>query len=113
MNINLLHEWHTIETEYMVVNKVAVQDLLADKAYLLPLLLELPAQIQPYFAGSHLSLDIFIDPEVEASAKLLMLIATEKEPDAVLDALEAFDSAWWLKNRPRSQGDLIIDVEFA
>ena len=112
MKIEHIDEWRMIEHEYIVNDGNAVSHFLADRSYLIPILIELPARIRQYFDSAQLSLEVFVDPEVADYVKLLALINTELDPEQALDTMEKFDKQWWLKNKPRTQGELIIDVEF-
>ena len=113
MNIDHLNEWDMIENQFNMSNRDTISEFLVDRTFLAQLLLELPEKIPVCFPDSQLSLEIWNDPEIEDNAKLLALIRTKLDPEEALDVMESFDREWWIENRPRTQGELVIDVEFA
>jgi len=89
-----------------------VEQFLEKHPFLVPLLLEAPAEIERYFPGDELFLEAVIDPEAASleDEELFLLIATKIDPEESVEKLWELDDKWWLKAADMSQNKLEITL---
>jgi hypothetical protein len=88
----------------------AVTAFLAGYPELRPVLTELPAAVERYFAPDQdLSLAVMTDPD-DGSRQLVATILTPFWPHEALQRLDHFDKQWWLDQAGR-YGHLIVTIE--
>ncbi|NEP42081.1 MAG: hypothetical protein F6K35_23805 [Okeania sp. SIO2H7] len=89
-----------------------VVQFLEKHPFLLPLLLEAPKQINTFFPGDELFLEVAIDPEAASPEdnELFLLIVTNIDPEEAVEKLWEFDDKWWLKASDKSRNKLEISL---
>jgi len=81
---------------YTIEKPDEVLAFLKENAFLVPTLLEAPAQIHTYFPGSELFLIVFYVPESPENTHVTVWIGSKLEPAAALDKLDELDKVWSL-----------------
>jgi hypothetical protein len=89
-------EIRQLEKNYQIKNLPEVLEFIAQHPELLPVLQEAPAQIEVYFPGQGLSLEVDYDPEIKDWVYLVISILTAGEAREVLDQLHRLDYEWAL-----------------
>ena len=89
-----------------------VEKLLEKHPFLVPLLLEAPAEIQHDFPGDELFLEAVLDPEAASleDEELFLLIVTKIDPEESVEKLWQLDDNWWLKASDLSLNKLEITL---
>ncbi len=80
--------------------------------FLMPLLLEASPHLGRCFGDVPTILKVYHDPE-DGSQELMVDIQTRLSPDALVEAVNAFDTAWWLDALDRADGKLMFYGGFA
>jgi len=101
-----------LERLYTFREREEVLWFLESYPFLASLLLEAYDNIGNYFPHTQVFLEVVSDPEATNDYQLVSSIATNLDPDEVIDTLEEFDEDWWLDALDRAQGKLCINVEF-
>jgi len=101
-----------VEHLYIFRRKAEVIAFLQSYQFLVPLLLEVYANVSEYFGPSpEVVLEVVSDPEAEYR-ELFALVRTNLSPTEALARLKRFDQEWWLDTSDRAQCMLNVDVEY-
>lgn len=98
---------------YRLRRSSQVLEFLASESALIPTVTGASPRIREHFPDADLVLEFMPDPEVPASAQLLILIHTNLPVDEALDKLDLVDENWWFDTSHDARGRLCVDVEFA
>ncbi len=79
--------------------------------FLVPILLEAPAQIKPYFPESPLALEMFIDPEGIGVRSLLIVIPTRLDVDTAFEKFNQIHDDLWFQRWDETQHKLDLYME--
>lgn len=101
-----------LEAIYTFRNPHEISTFLAAHPSLADMLLQAYPHIQFYFPDSPCFLEVRSGLGTPENPQLFLFIVTTQEPQIALTALQKFVDAWWVENKPRAQGHLVIDVEF-
>jgi len=82
-----------------------IRDFLQDNEYLNPLLSDAYNNLQSYFPGS----TIFMEVE---HGELVISVGTKLPPEQAIENLDKFDEEWWLDACIDSRAKLCITVEY-
>jgi hypothetical protein len=85
-----------LENNDQIENLPEVLEFIAQHPELVPVLQEAPAQIEVYFPGQALSLEVDYDPEIKDMVYLVISILTAGEATEVLSQLHRLDLEWAL-----------------
>jgi len=97
-----------VETTYRFRSTRRVHEKLINAPYLLPLLLEIPAQVTAAF-GEGTVLELDGDPIKRfEDHELTVGIRAKCGHDEALEKLIAFDIAWWNEHEPSANGKMIV-----
>jgi hypothetical protein len=105
-DIQILEELYTFRERRKVIG------FLETYPFLVSLLLESHYEVQEYFEGAQLFLEVFSDPEKIEKDELIIYISTNLPPAEANRCLLEFDKNWWLKVSNLSHDKLCIDVEY-
>src|SRR5690349_3282540 len=101
------NEIESLEKFYTFRNRAEILEFLAQYAFLLPVLLEAPEKIRPYFADNELVLEVTRDPEIVDYVQLFLKIIIEDDTDEAIDKAldtEEIMSYNWYLNLPNEVG---------
>lgn len=101
-----------LEQQFSLPEPGTVHALLVTHPYLMDLLLEAGAQLQPYFPTATLWLGVANDPDDVSYSQLLVAIGTNLSAEAADAQLQHFVEAWWLDEMYRAQGLVSIILRF-
>lgn len=101
----------TVKQHYTILNPIAVQNYLAEKPFLVPLLLEAVPHFHTWFAGDELALEVVFDKDSDATDFAAFPLTTLPALEA-RHRLERLREDWWLEAMDRSQQAMFITVEF-
>ncbi len=73
------------------------------------MLIDLRSQLERFFPGSVVALDMSADPDVEY---MVAYVCTNGTPQEAIEQLQRFDDVYWLDHYHQAQGKLIVNVEF-
>ncbi len=100
-----------IQRDYVITNASAVLAELAASPDLADAVAQVASILRAHFVGAQLHLEPYRgDPD--EPAQLALSIGTTATPDAALDALHAFDDAWWLDQPWTVRQHLLINLRF-
>ena len=105
-DIQILEELYTFRERRKVIG------FLETYPFLVSLLLEAHYEVQEYFEGAQLFLEVFSDPEKIEKDELILYISTNLPPAEANRCLLEFDKNWWLKVSKLSHDKVCIDVEY-
>ena len=106
--------WENLmEDLYTFRDPSKVRRFLRNNLFLEPLLLEAHAQIEDYFPGREVALEVSPGHEDGEPEGLVAAIVTDQPPGTAVAELDRFDEGWWLSALRKSKGRLCITLEFA
>ncbi len=106
-------EMGTLESLYDLRDRPQVMAFVACNLFLVPLLQQIPEQVEKHFGGpARLSLEVVVDQEEKNDKELVAFVCTGLSPDEAFARLRAFDRGWWLGALVDARGKLLVHVEF-
>ena len=85
----------SLEKSYIFRDKTEVIEFIKKYPFLLPVVLEAPAQIRPYFPEQKLLLQVINDPEIPNYIHLLLsIILTDLDPDEAMEREDKLRKNW-------------------
>jgi len=101
-----------IEKRFFLKEPEQITKFLALNPYLIPVLSETANILDRYFPGGNYNLHWYVDPEIAAFKWLTIEIPTKYSPREASDRLNRFDDEWWIDNEYKTNGNVIVNVEF-
>lgn len=85
----------SLEKSYIFRDKTEVIEFIKKYPFLLPVVLEAPAEIRPYFPEQKLLLEVINDPEIPNYIHLLLsIILTDLDPDEAMEREDELRKNW-------------------
>lgn len=85
----------SLEKSYIFRDKTEVIEFIKKYPFLLPVVLEAPAEIHPYFPEQKLLLQVINDPEIPNYIHLLLsIILTDLDPDQAMEREDELRKNW-------------------
>jgi len=85
----------TLEKSYIFRDKIEVIEFINKYPFLLPVVLDAPVQISPYFPEQKLLLQVINDPEIPNYFHLVLsIILTDLAPDEAMDREDELRKNW-------------------
>lgn len=97
---------------YRIKESQQVLSYLDSNPSLIPILLDIPSAIEPYFPDTILSLEVFVNAETVGDSNLVVLIHTKYTPALTLDKLDEFNDNFGYNVTDSVEGKLTFNVEF-
>jgi hypothetical protein len=93
-----LSDLDSLEKLYIFRDKTTVIEFINKHPFLLPVVLEAPAQIRPYFPEQKFLLQVISDPEVPNYIHLVLsIILTDLDPDVAMEREDELRKNWLRK----------------
>ncbi|MHA1116661.1 MAG: hypothetical protein ACTSPJ_10880, partial [Candidatus Heimdallarchaeaceae archaeon] len=89
-----------------------IEKYLIQNSYLIPLLFQIPNEIENFFPSSKLFLELETDPEENSKPELFVYIRTKLSPDEAIKRLDEFDNTWFLNASVLYGGNICVNLEF-
>lgn len=103
-------ELEPLEKLYIFRSPDEVLDFLQKYPFLVPVLLEAPEKIQPYFPSARLFLELFQVPEAPDNSHLIISVSTDLAVEEAIETLHQLDGAWLLNLPNRILRKIATDV---
>jgi hypothetical protein len=85
----------SLEKSYIFRDKTEVIEFIKKYSFLLPVVLEAPAEISPYFPEQKLLLQVINDPEIPNYIHLVLsIILTDLDPDQAMEKEDELRKNW-------------------
>lgn len=101
-----------VARHYELRDSAVIERVLADSPSLVGLLVEVREKLPHFFPEATFAVELYVEPEIQSSEQVVVLICTGLDPETAFDVLRSFDDSWWLDNMERGQGRICVSLEF-